>query len=87
MSDSKKQRGRPAKSSDEASEMEKLVPVSTKLPPTMSQRLDSAATGIGLDRSALLRMMIKKFLPIYEKRAAKIRHLESLASNDQPSLT
>jgi hypothetical protein len=60
-----------AKSKKKAEEPggEMLVPLNTRAPKPLVERLDRVSALLGTDRSHLLRMMLVKYLPVYEAEA------------------
>jgi hypothetical protein len=46
-------------------------------------RLESTASGLGLDVSSLIRMVLMENLPRYERRVAQIHDEESAGCSDQ----
>lgn len=48
-------------------------PVSIRLPQDMHDRLSETARALGVKLSVLIRMMVTRYLPVYEQEADKIR--------------
>jgi hypothetical protein len=52
---------------------EELIQLAVKVVPDLAGRVDATATGLGLDRSNFLRMLIMKCLPQFEREAEELR--------------
>jgi hypothetical protein len=51
----------------------KLKTFSVRLPSEAAARVEDAADALGLDAGNLLRSMILRYLPVYEKEAERVR--------------
>jgi predicted DNA-binding protein len=57
--------------------------ITFRLAADLHSRLEAAAEGLSIDISPLLRMMIRKHLPEYERLAAENREREKRSSPDE----
>jgi hypothetical protein len=49
-----------------------IVQKAVRITATVADRLEATATNLGVDCSGLLRMLVLKYLPVYEREAESI---------------